>query len=188
MSTRHSARSRPIPTKHRGKGPREDETDRRQRLYLYLLARGREGQGRLGEAFDNYISLANMGEAKSLLEMPDEPNVRMRPDVWAHGRIEAMIRRSSNSAARKSLEQRVNKEWDAVKSSNDLKKLRDFVAVFGPYFASGAEAQFLLSDKLLETNKEADVREAQTYLAQLRVTAEEPVVRAAPPRHWLVSW
>ena len=72
---------------------RLDETERRQRLYLYLLARGREGQGRLGEAFDHYLSLANMGEAKNLLEMPDEPNVRMRPDVWARGRIEAMIRR-----------------------------------------------------------------------------------------------
>ena len=145
---------------------------------MYLVARGREGQGRLGEAFDNYISLANMGEAKSLLEMPDEPNVRMRPDVWARGRIEAMIRRSADPVARKSLEDRVEKEWMAVKRANNLKRLRDFVAVFGPYFTSGAEAQFLLADRLLETNNEADIREAQTHLAQLRVTAEEPAVRA----------
>ena len=55
---------------------------------------GREAQGRLGEAFDQYLALANLGEGKKLLEMPDEPNVRMRPDVWARGRIEAMIRRA----------------------------------------------------------------------------------------------
>lgn len=157
---------------------RLDETERRQRLYLYLLARGREGQGRLGDAFDHYIGLANMGEAKNLLEMPDEPNVRMRPDVWARGRIESMIRRSSDPAARKSLDDRVDKEWAEVKSGNDLKRLRDFVAVFGPYFAAGAEAQFILSDRLLQTNNESDSREAQTHLAQLRATAEDPSVRA----------
>jgi outer membrane protein assembly factor BamB/TolA-binding protein len=157
---------------------RLDENERRTRLYLYLLARGRESQGKLGEAFDHYVSLANMGEAKNLLEMPDEPNVRMRPDVWARGRIEAMIRRATDPAARQSLEARVNQEWDAVKAGTDLKRLREFVAVFGPYFATGAEAQFLLADKLLETNNEADAREAQTHLAQLRVTAESPTVRA----------
>ena len=164
-------------------GPEEkvlrlDEISRRQRLREFLLAKGRESQGRLGEAFDHYIALANMGEAKNLIEMPDEPNVRMRPDVWARGRIESMIRRSKDPAARKSLEERVQQGWEAVKSGNDLKRLREFVAVFGPYFAVGAEAQFLLSDKLLETNNEADVREAQTFLAQLRVTAEDPSVRA----------
>lgn len=157
---------------------REDETGRRQRLYEYLLARGRESQGRLGDAFDHYIALANMGEAKNLLEMPDEPNVRMRPDVWARGRIEAMIRRATDATARKSLEDRVNQEWATVQQTGDLKRLREFVAVFGPYFASGADAQFLLADKLLQTNDEADAREAQTYLAQLRATADDPVVRA----------
>ncbi len=157
---------------------REDEMNRRQRLFQYLLARGREGQGRLGEAFDHYIALAGMGEAKTLQEMPDEPNVRMRPDVWARGRIESMIRRAADPAARKSLEDRVQKEWDVVKGGNDLKRLREFVAVFGSYFTAGAEAQFLLADKLLETNNEADAREAQTFLGQLRATADDPTVRA----------
>ncbi len=160
------------------KQQRLDETERRKRLYLYLLARGREGQGRLGEAFDKYLALANLGEGKSLLDMPDEPNVRMRPDVWARGRIEAMIRRAADPAARKSLEDRVDQEWSEVKSGNDLKRLREFVAVFGSYFRSGAEAQFLLADKLLQTRNDADLRDAQTHLSQLRVTAEDPSVRA----------
>lgn len=157
---------------------REDETKRRKRLHYYLLARGRETQGRLGEAFDHYLALANLGEGKQLLEMPDEPNVMMRPDVWARGRIESMIRRAATAEARKSLEERVIKEWDLVKNGKDLPKLREFVAVFGPFFDSGREAQFKLADVLLSTNNEGDAREAQTHLAQLRVSAEDPVIRA----------
>ncbi|HVL15865.1 MAG TPA: PQQ-binding-like beta-propeller repeat protein [Gemmata sp.] len=160
------------------KRAREEETERRKRLYLYLLAKGREGQGRLGEAFDHYLALARLGEGKALLDMPDEPNVRMRPDVWARGRIEGMIRRATDAAARKSLEDRVGKEWEDVRKANDLPRLRDFVSVFGPYFATGAEAQFLLADRLLETNNEADAREAQTHLGELRATADDPKVRA----------
>ncbi|QJW93535.1 outer membrane protein assembly factor BamB family protein [Frigoriglobus tundricola] len=157
---------------------RDDETKRRKRLHYYLLARGRETQGRLGEAFDHYLALANLGEGKQLLPMPDEPNVNMRPDVWARGRIEAMIRRAATAEARRSLEARVHKEWEQVKGGNDLKKLREFVAVFGPYFDDGREAQFKLADALVATNNEADAREAQTHLSQLRVGAEDPVVRA----------
>ncbi len=157
---------------------REDETKRRKRLHYYLLARGRETQGRLSEAFDHYLALANLGEGKQLLEMPDEPNVRMRPDVWARGRIESMIRRAATPEAKKSLEARIDKEWDAVKSGTDLKKLREFVAVFGPFFSSGTDAQFKLADVLLSTNNDADAREAQSHLSQLRVTSDDPTVRA----------
>lgn len=160
------------------KARRDDETKRRKRLYYYLLARGRETQGRLGEAFDHYLALANLGEGKQLLEMPDEPNVRMRPDVWARGRIESMIRHAATPAAKKSLEARVDREWDAVKGGTDLKKLREFVAVFGPFFASGTAAQFKLADVLLSTGNDADAREAQTHLSELRAAADDPAVRA----------
>lgn len=157
---------------------REDETKRRKRLHYYLLARGRETQGKLGEAFDHYLALANLGEGKQLLDMPDEPNVKMRPDVWARGRIEAMIRRAATPEAKKSLEARVQKEWDLVNEGKDLGRLREFVAVFGPFFASGIDAQFKLADVLLSTNNEADAREAQTHLSQLRSSSDDPTVRA----------
>src|SRR5205823_10743545 len=54
----------------------------------------------------------------------------------------------------------------------------EFVAVFGPYFPAGSEAQLTLAEKLLEVGNEADVREAQMLLAQLRAAAEQPAVRA----------
>ena len=157
---------------------REDETLRRKRLYLYLLARGREGQGRLGEAFDHYLALAALGEGQALFEMPDDPGVRMRPDVWARGRIEGMIRKAADPAARTSLEARVNKEWDAIRAGADLTRLREFVAVFGPYFPAGAAAELKLADALLLTNTDDDARDAQVHLGRLRATADDPAVRA----------
>ena len=114
---------------------RLDESERRQRLYLYLLARGREGQGRLGEAFDHYISLAGMGEARTCWKCRTSRMCGCGPTSGARSN-QAMIRRAADPVA-KSLEDRVNKEWAEVKTGNDLKRLREFVAVFGPYFTSG---------------------------------------------------
>lgn len=155
---------------------RVNETLERKRTFLNLLAKGREKQGRLGEAFDHYLALAQLGVDK-LQPDPDDANVKMRSDVIARGRIEGMIRRA-DPAARKSLETRVDKQWEQVKAGTDLPRLREFVAVFGPYFAAGAQAQFQLAELLLRTNNDADVREAQTHLAQIRVTAADPTVRA----------
>lgn len=160
------------------KTARRDETLKRQRLYLYLLGSGREKQGRLGEAFDTYRKLASLGEGNTLPDMPNEPNLRMRPDVFARGRIEGMIRTAPSAAARKSLEERVDAEWADVRGGNDIKRLKEFVSVYGPYFPAGSEAQFLLAEQLLATGNEPDAREAQMHLAQLRGTAESRGVRA----------
>ncbi|HEY3788948.1 MAG TPA: hypothetical protein VGL71_08840, partial [Urbifossiella sp.] len=156
---------------------REDETLRRQRTYYSLLAKGREDQKRLNEAFDHYLTLAGLGEGRTLAEF-DEPSVKIRPDVWARGRIEGMIRRASDPAARKTLEDRVNKEWSEVQAGNDRARLQKFVDVFGPYFQAGSEAQLKLAEILIQSGTEDDSRDAQVHLSQLRATAEDPVVRA----------
>lgn len=156
-------------------GHRAKVADRR-RQYLSLLAKGREGQGRLDEAFDNYLALAQLG-ADQLQPDPDEPAVLRRADVAARGRIQAMIQRAGPDA-RKSLEGRVATEWAAVKGGNDLPRLREFVAVFGPYFPVGAEAELLLADRLTATNDEDDARAAQLHLHRVRSTAAEPALRA----------
>ncbi len=157
---------------------RLDETERRIRLYEYLMARGREQQRRLGDAFEHYIRLAQMGDARRLLEMPDEPNVRIRPDVWARGRIELMMQRATDPAIRRPLEERVRQQWEQVRTANDLARLREFVNIFGLHFASGADAQLLLAEKLLETRNDNDLREAQMLLLQLRAAASDRAVRA----------
>ncbi|MCZ2343681.1 MAG: PQQ-binding-like beta-propeller repeat protein [Bacteroidales bacterium] len=150
-----------------------DEQIRRKGLYLSLVARGREKQGRLVEAFDHYRAFASLGDNSQLFSIFDEPNGMTRPDVWARGRIDAMIRNAKDPATRKPLEDRVTSDWEAVRGANDLKRLREFVQVFGPYFPSGREAQLLLAEKLLLTNNDDDMRDAQIQLMQLWATAED---------------
>lgn len=148
----------------------------RRRLYLSLLAKGREGQGRLEDAFDNYMALARLG-ADLLQPDPDEPSVLRRADVAARGRIQAMIARAAPDV-RKGLEGRVAKEWDAVKGGTDLARLKEFVGVFGPYFPAGSEAELLLADRLISTADDTDARAAQLHLHRVRTTAADPKLRA----------
>ena len=155
-----------------------DEQVRRRGLYLSLVAKGREKQGRLVEAFDAYRAFAALGDNKQLVPIYDEANGLTRPDVWARGRIDAMIRATSDPAARKPLEERVVRDWESIRIANDLDRLREFVKVFGPYFAVGRDAQLLLAERLLQTNNEDDLRAAQTQLMQLWATAEDHAVEA----------
>ena len=155
-----------------------DEQLRRKALYLTIVGRGREAQGRLGEAFDAYRAFASLGDNRQLVTIHDEPNALTRPDVWARGRIDAMLRGAADPAARKPLEGRVAAEWAELRAANDLPRLREFARVFGASFAAGQEAQLLLAERLLATNTEDDQREAQSLLMQLWAAAETPAVAA----------
>lgn len=150
-----------------------EEQIRRRGLYYNLLADGRERQGRLVDAFDAYRAYAELGEQNKLLPVPEDPNTLALSGVWAAGRIDAMMRKAKDAAARKPLEDKVAKEWQAVKTANDLERLRNFVKVFGPYFDAGREAQYLLALKLTETNEDGNRREAQALLLSLVAQADD---------------
>ncbi len=159
--------------------PRQlEEQIRRRGLYYNLVADGREKQGRLTDAFDAYRSYAGLGERNKMLPVPEDTNTLALPEVWAAGRIDAMMRKAKDPAARKPLEDKVSKEWDEVKGANDLPRLRAFVKAFGPYFQNGRDAQFLLADKLTATNDDANRREAQDLL--LNLVAQSDDDRDAP--------
>ncbi len=154
-------------------GRQREEQTRRRGLYYSLVAKGREAQGQLVEAFDHYRLYAELGEQGKLLPVPEDPNTAALPSVWASGRIDAMMRNAKDPAARKPLEERVAKDWSEVKAANDLDRLRNFVKVFGAYFASGRDAQFLLAERLKDTNNDDDRREAQALLLSLIGQAED---------------
>lgn len=155
-----------------------DEQIRRRGLFLSLVAKGREAQGNLPEAFKYYRAFAALGDNKQLVSIYDEPNTMTRPDVWARGRIDAMIRNAKDDSVRKPLQDRVTQDWHEVRDANDLPRLREFVKVFGPYFNEGREAQLHLADRLLQTNNEDDSREAQVLLMQLWATATDKQTQA----------
>ncbi|MFO0938093.1 MAG: PQQ-binding-like beta-propeller repeat protein [Gemmataceae bacterium] len=144
-----------------------DEQLRRQSTFLSLWAKGKEKEGDLVEAFHYYREFAKLGDNKSNIPIEGEPFGQIRPDIWARGRIEGMIRNAASAEKRKPLEALVEAEWNTVKSGTDVNQLREFVRIFGPYFPAGKEAQLSLAEKLLASNSEENVKEAEGYLSQL---------------------
>jgi outer membrane protein assembly factor BamB len=153
------------------------EQVQRKARYFSLLAMGREKQGKLLEAFDNYLAYGTLAGNRDLEPAPGETGTETRPDVWARSRIEGMIRVASPEA-RKPLEERIAKEWEQVRGADDLARLRGFVQVFGSFFRIGKEARLQLAEKLMQTNSEEDTRDAQLHLLQLRNDSEEKAVAA----------
>lgn len=144
-----------------------DEQLRRKSNYFCLVAKGKEGQGKLVEAFENYLAFGSLTGNKELISVIDQPNTMARPDVWARGRINHMLAKATPEQ-RKPLEEKAMKEWEDVKKAGDLEKIRSFVRVFGTAFAAGNDARLLLAEKLIATNNEDDLRDAEHVLLGLK--------------------
>jgi outer membrane protein assembly factor BamB/tetratricopeptide (TPR) repeat protein len=151
----------------------EDDERRRQANFLCLLAKGREKQGRLADAFHAYLDFGSLSGNHELVNVIDEPSVRVRPDVWAQGRIAAMVAKASPDQ-RKPLEREISEQWEKVRSGKDLEALRRFVQLFGSLFTVGKEARLHLAERLME--KEAFL-EAELQLCQLQ-TQDDPQLAA----------
>lgn len=149
-----------------------DEQLRRKSNFFCLVAKGKEGQGKLVEAYENYMDFGKLTGNLELISVIDQPNTMARPDVWARGRINHMLAKAT-AEQRKPLEDRALKEWNDVKASGDLDKIRGFVRVFGTSFAAGNEARLLLAEKLIATNNEEELRDAEHVLLGLK-SVEDP--------------
>ncbi|HKB05666.1 MAG TPA: PQQ-binding-like beta-propeller repeat protein, partial [Gemmataceae bacterium] len=99
----------------------EEELRRKSNFYC-LVAKGKETQGKLLEAFEAYMAFGTLVGNKEMVSVIDEPNTNARPDVWARGRIQNMIRKAT-PAQRKPLEDKVVQEWNKVKGAKDLEAL-----------------------------------------------------------------
>src|SRR5262249_41146010 len=130
----------------------EEERHRRQSGYLYLVAEGRGKQGRLMEAFQAYLDFGSLAGNNDLVSVIGEPAVKARPDVWARGRIAALVAKASPEV-RKQLESEIAKRWKVVQQSKDLESLRRFVAAFGGVLSVGREARLELAERLIEANE-----------------------------------
>jgi outer membrane protein assembly factor BamB len=146
----------------------------RQAGYLALLAKGREDQGRLLEAFQAYLDFGALAEAKELISVPTEPAVKARPDIWAQGRIAALVTKAA-TAERKPLEEEIARRWQAVQKSKDREALPRFVAAFGSLFSAGREARLQLAERLMQENR---FLEAELQLDQLHGRQENPQISA----------
>src|SRR5262249_589124 len=62
------------------------EERRRRANFLCLVAKGKEKQGKLVEAFEYYQQFSAAAGSQELISVVDEPAVRAAPDVWTQGR------------------------------------------------------------------------------------------------------
>jgi len=149
----------------------EEEQQRREGNLLCLVAKGREKQGRLGEAFDAYMQFGSLAGNRELVSVIDEPSIKARPDIWSQGRIAAMVSRAT-ADQRKPLEDKIAEQWRTIRESKEVNALRRFVALFGSLFAIGREARMVLAERLIEENA---FLEAELHLLQLRQQPDKQI-------------
>jgi outer membrane protein assembly factor BamB len=166
----------PIPERATEEERHQCEQEQRRRLagFLCLLADGREKQGRLMEAFQAYLDFGALAEAKELVTVINEPAVKAQPDVWAQGRIAALVAKASVEQ-RRSLESEIASRWKVVEGNNDLDAMRRFVKAFGSLFPVGRQARLRFAERLMEDNL---FIEAEMHLLQLRRQTEDAQIAA----------
>lgn len=159
------------------KAKRREVAKKRRAKFLFLVAKGREAQGKLVEAFDRYQEYAAAAPAEELIPGIDEPSVQSSADVWARGRIAAMVANATEEN-RKPLEAMIGQKWAKVQAKGDLEEVRHFVRMFGSYSVVGQEARFYLAEKLIEEGKPATLLEAERELNAFRGPRYSPQISA----------
>ncbi len=161
------------------KAERLAETRKRKGNYLCLVAKGREAQGRLVEAFEKYREFGALAGKEELISVVDEPAVKAAPDVWSQGRIAAMVAKAKPEH-RKPLEDMIQQKWAELHKSQDVdvNEVRNFVKVFGSLFDVGKEARLYLAERLMEERGPDALLEAEQQLALLRGPKEKPELAA----------
>lgn len=142
----------------------QQEQTNRQAGFLILLARGREQQGRLVEAFQAYLDFTSLAANQDQIPVINEPSVKVQPGLWAQGRIAQLVAKAS-PAQRRPLEAEIASRWQKIKSSEKIEDLQRFVVAFGSQFAAGREARLFLAERLTKENR---LLEAELHLLQLR--------------------
>ena len=100
---------------------------RRRANFLCLVAKGREAQGKLVEAFEKYQEFAALAGKDELIPLLDEPTVRAAPDVWSQGRIAAMVAKATPEQPQAAGGPHRRRWKKLQQSTTDLDDLRSFV-------------------------------------------------------------
>ncbi|MCS6851901.1 MAG: PQQ-like beta-propeller repeat protein [Gemmataceae bacterium] len=153
----------------------EEEQARRQANFLCLLAKGREQQGRVADAFEAYLEFGTLGNHQELISVVDEPTTRSRPDVWARGRLQALLERATPEQ-RQPLEEKIAQRWQSIRDGSDPTQIRQFVTLFGSTSRVGRQARLELAERLMDQAREDDLRDAELHLLQLREQRSDPTV------------
>jgi tetratricopeptide (TPR) repeat protein len=150
----------------------------RQTRLLCLMARGREQQpGRLGEALEDYRELVRRAEDGQLISGVGDPLVKARLDVWARGRVAALLTQAGPEQ-RSALNDLAQQEWQRLRAADDVAAIGRFVNLFGSACPAGREARLRLAEMLLSDPDYPHFLEAEQHLLPLLQHADDPVSAA----------
>jgi outer membrane protein assembly factor BamB/tetratricopeptide (TPR) repeat protein len=162
-----------------GRPPDAEEQRQRRQQLAALVARGRESQGRVADALHAYADLLDHALPEDLLTVPEDPALRMRPEVWTRGRVAAFAKTPCGSRLHTEIERR----WQdlAGKSGEPSRTnavprcrvgLTRFLALFGsiadgPGAAVAREARLRWARELAESPYRAHAIDAELLLHAL---------------------
>jgi outer membrane protein assembly factor BamB len=154
-----------------------EEQEKRRLLLLCVIARGREQQGRLVDALDQYEGICEIsGDADRLLAL-DATSVEIQPRLWAAQRIAELLARCPVEK-RAALDQALDRRWSSIQSSGNIDALERFVDLFGPITHSGKVARLALAERLLQHPEREQALEAERHLVLLTRERDEPELAA----------
>lgn len=144
--------------------------DRKARFYR-VVAKGREAQGRIGEALDALQAFAQLDD--KMIVNPDDPLVRILPRVWSQAQARAMAERLKPEL-RTRLDQIIETKWTSIQNQSHPEALKQFVDFYGELSEVGQNAQLVFAEKLMEQKQYA---EALLRLLPL-LKVQNPVIAA----------
>jgi outer membrane protein assembly factor BamB/tetratricopeptide (TPR) repeat protein len=150
----------------------ESSVHDRRLNYLMLIARVHEKRGKVVEALNAYLEVADKADPNELLSTLDDPASRARPTAWARGRIEALIAKATPEQ-RKLLEAEIDKRWQVIRKSKDPQAMRRFLEIYGSRSSQGRNARFELAELLLAKGGAGSFLETEQHLLILRRQTED---------------
>jgi hypothetical protein len=95
---------------------RQAEQRHRQRSYSMLVAQLRESQGRLREALQAYLQVAESRDGEEMMDLPSEPAGKIRVDVWVRGAIADLLKKAT-PRERKELEEEIDRYFQKLQKN-----------------------------------------------------------------------
>jgi outer membrane protein assembly factor BamB/tetratricopeptide (TPR) repeat protein len=167
----------------------DDERLRREANSLLVLARGREGQGRVADALAAYAGLYGRAErVRGTWGGPEvgwlpaakpaaTPSVRTaappRPELWVHGQVAALVNGAAG-AQKAAIEKEVDRQWRAIPAGASVDDVGRFVRLFGTVGGAGPEARLAYAERL----GRGQFLEAELHLLALQRQREAPQLAA----------
>ncbi len=164
------------------------EGQRREANYLLVLARGREGQGRLPEALAAYARLQPQADRVAVIW--NGPHVGWLPSgkpaashfatpppqAWIQGQVVDLLSRA-RPEQQAGVDREIARQWQAL-PAGDLDALARFGAFFGTAGRVGLEARLAYAERLAALHSRGRFLEAELHLLALQRQREEPVIAA----------